>query len=533
MLRPTAHLFVLGLALLLGACAGTPGQAPAAGVGTDARALHAPAFSSLVASRRAAVVGITTLRVGRDLHQEDLELEFAPEDDFADRLAWPLHASVRLSQVRDLASGVILASDGLILTSAHVVADIDEAQVRLDDGRRFKARVVGVDRRTDMALLKIEANDLPVAVIGDSSRLAPGDWVAAISAPFGFHGSVTSGVVSATRRFIGGAGEVPFIQTDVAINPGSSGSPLFDSRGEVVAINSMIYSGSGGYMGLSFSVPINLALKIATQLRAYGTVPRAHLGAEVQEMTMALARSFGTPQATGALVVRVDAGSPAQAAGLAQGDVIARFDGVPISHSTELLQHLADSRPGTRSRMDVWRRGVMFTVWATLAEQPRSRIASLTDAAAEWHDGLGLKLGELPPAWRLRLRVDGGLLVRDAAGLARSEGVRSGDVIIAVNDMRLENVDDFRRSLSRIPPGRTVALLVMRDRRLAYVPVRIPTQGAGSRSGLYSAAPATQAAQPAQPPVSAPLTDVVGRINEPSHATRALLQRTEVAGREP
>jgi serine protease Do len=209
MLRSTVHLFVLGLMLLLGACAASPGQTPAAGVGTEARALHAPAFSSLVASRRASVVDITTLRVGRDEHHEDIELEFAPENDFADRLAWPLPASVRLSQIRDLASGVILASDGLILTSAHVVARIDEAQVRLDDGRRFKARVVGVDRRTDVALLKIEAKDLPVAVIGDSSRLAPGDWVAAISAPFGFHGSVTTGVVSATDRFIGGAGRFP------------------------------------------------------------------------------------------------------------------------------------------------------------------------------------------------------------------------------------------------------------------------------------------------------------------------------------
>ncbi|RST53060.1 trypsin-like peptidase domain-containing protein [Variovorax sp. MHTC-1] len=489
MLRPAAHLFVSGLVLLLGACAASPGQTPAAGVGTEARALHAPAFSSLVASRRASVVDITTLRVGRDEHHPDIELEFAPENDFADRLAWPLPASVRLSQIRDLASGVILASDGLILTSAHVVASIDEAQVRLDDGRRFKARVVGVDRRTDVALLKIEAKDLPVAVIGDSSRLAPGDWVAAISAPFGFHGSVTTGVVSATDRFIGGAGEIPFIQTDVAINPGSSGSPLFNSRGEVVAINSLIYSGSGGYMGLSFSIPINLAMKIAAQLRTHGTVPRAHLGAEVQEMTAALARSFGIPQATGALVVRVDADSPAQAAGLARGDVIAKFDGVRISHFTDVLRHIADCRPGTRSRMDVWRRGKMLTVWVTLSEPPASKIASLTDDAAEWNDGLGLSLGELSHARRLRLRIDGGLLVREAAGLARSEGVRAGDLIIAVNDMRLENVDDFRRSLSRIPAGRTVALLVMRDRRMAYVPVRIPMQGVGSRSRLYSAGP--------------------------------------------
>ena len=184
----------------------------------------------------------------------------------------PLPASARISQIRDLASGIILSSDGLILTSAHVVAHVDEAQVRLDDGRRFMARLVGSDRQTDVALLKIDADGLPVAVIGDSSQLAPGDWVAAIGAPFGFHGSGTTGVMSAKERLIAGAGEIPFIQTDVAINPGSSGSPLFNSRGEVVGINSLIYSGSGGYMGLSFAVPINLAMHIAEQLRTTGTV---------------------------------------------------------------------------------------------------------------------------------------------------------------------------------------------------------------------------------------------------------------------
>ncbi len=188
------------------------------------------AFSTLVASRSATVVDISTLRIGRDESEGEMGLEFAPENDFADRLAWPLPASARISQIRDLASGIIVSSDGLILTSAHVVSHVDEAQVRLDDGRRFTARLVGSDRQTDVALLKIDAEGLPVAVIGDSSQLLPGDWVAAIGAPFGFHGSVTTGVVSAKDRLIAGAGEIPFIQTDVAINPGSSGSPLFNSE---------------------------------------------------------------------------------------------------------------------------------------------------------------------------------------------------------------------------------------------------------------------------------------------------------------
>lgn len=462
--RLSRRAAVVGFACLLGACAVSPGTSTGAA-----------SFSSLVASRSASVVDINTLRIGRDETREGLDLEIAPEADFADRLAWPLRANVRVSQIRDLASGVVLTSDGLILTSAHVVAAIDEAQVRLDDGRRFPAKVLGVDRRTDVALLKIDATGLPTAVIGDSSKLAPGDWVAAIGAPFGFHGSVTAGVVSAVDRFIGGAGEIPFIQTDVAINPGSSGSPLFNHRGEVVAINSMIYSGSGGYMGLSFAVPINLAMKVAAQLKASGRVRRARIGADFQEMTPGLAQSFALKETTGgALVVRVDAGGPAQAAGLVRGDVVTTLDGAPIAHFTELLRQVAERPPGSHARLDVWRHGTKHTMVVTLSEEPVQRSYLRTDLALEWNDGLGLSLGELTPAQRLQLGTDGGLMVREATGAARSEGIRAGDLIVAVNDTRVDRVEDYRHRLSSLPPGQSVALLVMRDRRLAYVPVRLP-----------------------------------------------------------
>lgn len=473
-----------GLLAVLAACTTGPATAPVAAPPSGTGPSSAPAFSSLVASRSASVVDISTLRIGRDQNPEDIELEIAPERDFADRLAWPLPAGVRISQIRDLASGVIVSSDGLILTSAHVVANIDEAQVRLDDGRRFMARVVGTDRRTDVGLLKIDATGLSAAVIGDSSRLAPGDWVAAISAPFGFHGSVTAGVVSAVDRLVGGAGDVPFIQTDVAINPGSSGSPLFDSRGEVVGMNSMIYSGSGGYMGLSFAVPINLAMRIATQLRARGSVRRAHLGAEFQEMTPELAQSFALPAAAGALVVRVDADSPAHAAGLVQGDIVTAFDGLAVSRLTALLRQIEDRVPGDRSRMEVWRHGAQRTVWITPSEQPAARTALLPAAAPEWNDGLGLSLGEVSAAQKAQLRIDSGLLVRDATGLARSEGIRAGDFIVALNDMRLDRVDQFRQILSRMPASRPIALLVLRDGRLAYVAVRMPEQRAAAATPL-------------------------------------------------
>jgi len=493
MIRSFRLLSVIASTCLIGACALAPAQQPlgtrpppaaaaAAGAGVNPAPSSSEAgdFPSLAASRTASVVDITTLRMPRAIGAgETLDLEISPEIDYADPLAWSVPTQFGVGQVRDLASGLILSSDGFILTSAHVVSDVDEVQVRLDDARRFNARIVGTDKRTDVALLKIDARNLPVAVIGDSSQLRPGDWVAAIGAPFGFHGTVTGGVVSAVDRYITGAAEIPFIQTDVAINPGSSGSPLYNNRGEVVAINSMIYSGNGGYMGLSFAVPINLAMSIAGELRSSGSVRRARLGAEFQEVSPALAQSFALPEASGALVVRVEPDSPAQAAGLVRGDVVSAIDGERILHFTELVRLLAQREPGVRSRLDVWRHGRQSVLWATLDEQRAPRIGARAPVLADWNDGLGLVLGELTPTLRGQMNIDSGLLVRESQGAARSEGIRAGDLIIAVNDTRLDHVDDFKRLLSHTPAGRTVALLVMRDRRLAYVPVRVPSEPRG------------------------------------------------------
>ncbi|MGJ7486784.1 trypsin-like peptidase domain-containing protein [Variovorax sp. LT2P21] len=475
MLAPwRAAAFVSGL-LLLGGCA--PLVAPPAALlaGSTPESGVESGFASLVTRRSATVVDIATLRIGRDASPDATELEFMPENDFADRLAWPLPASARLSQIRDLASGLILSSDGYILTSAHVIRNVDDIQVRLDDGRRFRARVVGLDARSDVGVLKIAATGLPTAVMGDSSRLATGDWVAAIGAPFGFHGSFTAGVVSATGRFLNGAGEIPFIQTDVAINPGSSGGPLFNSRGEVVAINALIYSGNGGYMGISFAVPINLALKIAHALRANGTVRRVHLGAEFQGVTPALAQSFGAPGTTGALVVQVHDGGPAHAAGLAVGDIVTAIDGVPTARPIALIDTIAARPAGTRCSLTVWRRGTAVTVRATLTLQPGSTPNDAPPGDIAWTDDLGLTLLELTAAQRLQLRIDSGLWVHDAVGLARSEGVRPGDVVIAVNDQRVAHVADFKRLVAALPPGGgSVALLLMRDRRMAYLAIGLP-----------------------------------------------------------
>lgn len=462
--------------MLLGACAiAAPSQ------GATIGAPAAAGFSALVASCGTSVVDISTLRIGRDQSDGEIRLEAFPDHDFTDQLARPLAAGARLSQLRDLASGVIVDSNGLILTSAHVITNIDEAQVQLDDGRRFSARVVGMDRRTDVGLLKIDASGLPVAMIGDSAALNPGDWVAAISSPFGFHGSVTAGVVSAVGRIVSGTGDIPFIQTDVAINPGSSGSPLFNSRGEVVGINSMIYSGSGGYMGLSFAVPINLAMRMVAQLRDHGTVRRAWMGVEFQALTPALSQSFKLPSSAGALVVRVDEGSPAEAAGLMQGDAVLALDGKPLAHFFDLPQRISEREPGSRAQLEVWRRGAPRMLQVRMGLQPANAESSFTAAVAEWNDGLGLRLGPLSHAQRRQLRVDSGLLVQDASGPARSEGVRAGDVVVALNTTKLHGLEEFKQALAQMPPGRSVALLVLRDQRLAYVAVRIPPAVRGLR----------------------------------------------------
>ena len=370
--------------------------------------------------------------------------------------------------VRGAGSGFIVDSSGLILTNAHVVKGADEVTVKLTDRREFKARVLGRDDRTDIAVLRIDARDLPTVKLGSTQSLDVGDWVLAIGSPFGFENTVTAGVVSAKSRTLPDGGGVAFIQTDVAINPGNSGGPLFNSRGEVVGINSQIYSGSGGYQGVSFAIPIDLASKIQQQIVAHGKVDHARLGVVVQEVNQALADSFKLPKPQGALVARVEPGSAADKAGLKSGDVIHAVDGRPVVGSGDLPAQLAVRSPGEKVQLKVWRKGESVDLTATLSGS-QEQLAS-ADEVGPANPATGGKLGlALRPLGEQDGR--GGLVVEQASGAAAKAGVQAGDVIVAVNGMPVKTVEAARSAVEK--SGKSVALLVQRGDDTLFVPVRV------------------------------------------------------------
>jgi serine protease Do len=364
----------------------------------------------------------------------------------------------------------VIGSDGEILTNAHAVADAERLIVRLADGRQFSGKVVGIDRTTDVALLKIDARGLPAAAIGSSASLVAGEWVVAIGSPFGLDNSATAGIVSAARRFLPGSA-VPLIQTDVAINPGNSGGPLFNLRGEVVGINSMVFSLTGGYMGVSFSVPIDLAIRIADDLRSFGRVTRGQLGAKIQEVTPDLARSFGLAAARGALVLRVVRDSPAERSGLRSGDVVLGIEGRGDASYVQLQQDVAAARPGQTLALNVWRRGAVQRVVLMVGEAPADLPARAEAVHGLREERLGLSLGELPAARRDRLGVDGGVSVLEARGAASLGGILSDDLIVAVGDRPVRDIAAFDAALSAAPTDRPVALLVLRAGTLAFLAV--------------------------------------------------------------
>jgi serine protease Do len=451
-----------------------------------------PDFTDLVEKQGPTVVNISTTQMRErrgapqipNLDEDDPLYDFFRR--FVPRQPGPQGEGPREFESRSLGSGFLVSPDGYILTNAHVVDSADEITVRLIDKRELKARVIGADRRTDLALIKIEATGLPAARLGDPSKLKVGEWVVAIGSPFGFDNTVTAGIVSAKGRSLPQENFVPFIQTDVAINPGNSGGPLFNMRGEVVGINSQIYSRTGGFMGLSFAIPIDVAMDVQSQLRQYGHVSRGRIGVVIQEVSKDLAESFGLPKPAGALVNAVEKGGPAEKAGVETGDIIMKFDGKPVSSSNELPRIVGATRPGTKADMEVWRKGSTREITVTVGELPEDRVTSRnerrgrpTEQAAA--NRLGFVVGDLTPEQKRDLKLSG-VIVEDVRSNRRAD-VRTGDVITAVTSKGqttdLKSVEQFNKLLAQLERNATMTLHVRRGENNLFVTVKGDGGGAG------------------------------------------------------
>jgi len=368
---------------------------------------------------------------------------------------------------RGMGSGFIVSTDGVILTNAHVVDGANEVMVKLTDGREFRAKVIGSDKPSDVAVLKIEANGLPTVNLGSSMNEKVGEWVLAIGSPYGFENSVTSGIVSAKSRSLPDGTYIPFIQTDVAVNPGNSGGPLFNMKGEVIGINAQIFSHTGGYQGLSFAVPIELAVKVKDQLQQFGKVSRGRLGVTIQEVNQQLADSFGLKRPAGALVAAVEEDGPAAKAGIKAGDVILKFNGHAISSSAELPAQVADVKPGARASLEILRNGAAKVIEVTVGELKGAKVAA-ADSPDQDHGRLGLALRPLAPEERQQAGAQG-LMVEAASGPAARAGIQAGDLLLAVNGTPVQSVEQLRSLVAK--SGKTMALLIQRDEGKIFVPV--------------------------------------------------------------
>ncbi len=428
-----------------------------------------PDFTGIVEQNGAAVVNISVTGKGEKTAAADTP-EMDPNNPFYEffrqfrgqmppREQGPTHG---------LGSGFIVSADGVILTNAHVVADATEVIVKLTDKREFKAKVIGIDKPSDVAVIKIEAKNLPVVQIDRADDVKVGEWVLAIGSPYGFDNTVTSGIVSAKARSLPGDNYVPFIQTDVAVNPGNSGGPLFNMKGEVIGINSQIYSRSGGYQGLSFAVPIDVALKVQEQLLKNGKVTRGRLGVAIQDVNQALAESFGLKKTAGALVTSVEKGSPAAKAGLTAGDVIVRYNDIEVGTSSQLPLLVSNTAPGVTAKLDVVRKGEARRIEVTVGELKVDKVAAADGAGVE-PGRLGVAVRSLTPAEQRESGIAGGLVVENATGAAATAGIQAGDVILSVNNMPVKNVEQLKQLISKA--GKRVALLVQRDAAKMYVPV--------------------------------------------------------------
>jgi serine protease Do len=428
-----------------------------------------PDFTGLVAANGPAVVNITVTQKAEKTAFEGAPQGMDPNDPFFQffrRFGMPEPSNP--TPAHGLGSGFIVSPDGLILTNAHVVANATEVTVKLTDKREFRAKVVGVDRPTDVAVIKIDAKDLPTVKIGNTKDVKVGEWVVAIGSPYVFDNTVTSGIVSAKARTLPDETYVPFLQTDVAVNPGNSGGPLFNMKGEVVGINSQIYSRSGGYQGLSFAVPIDVAVQVKDQLLKHGTVTRGRLGVTIQDVNQALADSFGLKQPGGALVSSVEKDSPAAKAGIEPGDVITRYGDTQITSSAQLPVVVAGTTPGKRVPVEVVRKGNTKTIDVAVGELKTSKVASAaTDTAS--HGKLGVAVRPLTADEQQQLGVKSGLVVEQVSGPAARAGLQQGDVILSLNGTPVTTSDQLKNLLGK--SGKHVAVIVQRDNMKTFVPI--------------------------------------------------------------
>jgi len=456
--------------------------APATAAGAPVTAATTPAvapviaptdFTQIVQRYGPAVVNISVSGM-KKVAGQGMPPGLDPDDPFYQffkRFVVPGDQGEREMPVRGEGSGFIVDPNGIILTNAHVVADAKDVTVKLTDRREFQAKVLGSDPKTDVAVLKIDAKNLPVVPLGSARDLKVGEWVLAIGSPFGFENSVTAGVVSAKGRSLPDDSYVPFIQTDVAVNPGNSGGPLFDSRGEVVGINSQIFSRTGGYQGLSFAIPIDVAARVRDQIVAHGSVRHAKLGVTVQEVNQTLADSFRLDKPEGALVANVEKGGPADRAGLKSGDVILKADGKPIVASGDLPALIGEASPGDKVALEVWRQGKREEITARLGDASAKVASTATTGDKAANGRIGLALRPLDAQERREAGVDSGLLIEGAGGPAAMAGVQPGDVLMAVDGTPVKSVEQVRAALAK--SGKSVALLILRDGNRIFVPVRI------------------------------------------------------------
>jgi len=378
-------------------------------------------------------------------------------------------------QPRGVGSGFVLTSDGMIMTNAHVVDGADEVIVTLTDKREFKAKIIGADKRSDVAVVKIEATGLPAVKVGDVGRLKVGEWVMAIGSPFGLENSVTAGIVSAKQRDTGDY--LPFIQTDVAINPGNSGGPLINMRGEVVGINSQIYSRSGGSMGISFSIPMDEAVRVSEQLRATGRVTRGRIGVQIEQVTKEVAETNGLGTPYGALVRGVETGGPADKAGVEAGDIIIKFDGKKVEKSSDLPRMVGGTKPGVKSNLTVFRRGASKDLTVTIAEIEAEKTAAKTPEKtpkeSKMAQAMGLELSDLTDAVKKELKIKGGVQVNAASGAAARAGLRQGDVILSVANVAVVSVAGFEKIVADLDKSKPVNILYRRGDWAQYTVIRL------------------------------------------------------------